>query len=108
MLDQRADPATEIRHLTVEMRADVAVNVSTILGLELADLVTIERTLVETGADLEWTAEVAGIGHRMQGASWIVDLFLVRTIETATAVPLLEVGSDATYSTIGSTNKIGL
>jgi hypothetical protein len=98
------DPATRITELTVQPRAKAATAYPVVLGLELGDRITVERTPGNpvVGSQIVKSLTVQGISHSIDvDGTWLTTLYLSPAPALGTAVPYLIVG-DATYGQIGA------
>ena len=96
------DPATRVPTLVAPMRLDTGDNeADKLLGLELGDIVTVERTPGGVGSQVVKRLVVQGISHQIDLEQWWVTLYLSPAPPAATDVPYMELG-DATYGRLGA------
>lgn len=96
------DPASRVSSLVAPMRLDTGDNqADKLLGLELGDIVTVERTPGGVGSQVVKRLVVQGISHQIDLEQWWVTLYLSPAPPAATDVPYMELG-DATYGRLGA------
>ena len=104
VLRTKKDPATLVDRLTAPLRRPNGDNeAELLLGLEIGDLVTWERTPGGVGSQVVKTLLVQGIEHRIGLDQWTVGLYLSSAPTSAVDAPYLTLG-DATFGKIGATN----
>lgn len=86
------DPATTVPALSVPMRRDIAATFAKVCGLELGDVVLVERTPVGGGAQTQRRHMAIGMAHEITRREWNVALSL------APADPMYD---QANYLTLG-------
>ena len=101
------DPASRITSLVVHPRLAPTTMVPAVLGLELGDVITVERTPQGVGSQIVKTVVVQGVAHSVTRGVWDVQLYLSPAPLSRTAAPYLIMG-DSTYGKIGATagNKV--
>jgi hypothetical protein len=67
-------PEVRFHTATVNLAACTAGEVAQVVGLELADVVTVERSPLNVGATISRVSLVDGISHRIGHGSWSVEL----------------------------------
>jgi hypothetical protein len=97
----RKDPAPVIPRLTVHLRRDIATNLPAVLGLELGDVVTVERTPMGVGSQIVKRYQVRAIEHDITPASWTTSFYLSPAVPMYDEVPYFVVGH-ATYGRVGT------
>lgn len=101
------DPKSIVPFLKVPMRRLLTTTVPKVLGLELADVVDIERTPMNVGAQAVRRHQLLGIEHEFLPAEWNAVCYFGPATPMADEVPYLTLG-DATRGKIGAAfgNKI--
>ena len=104
------DPSTRVAGLTVQPRAKPATAYPVLLGLELGDRITVERTPGNpvVGSQIVKELMVQGLSHSItREGVWQTSMYLSPAPTLAVDVPYLIMG-DATYGEIGAVagNKV--
>lgn len=100
-----AEPGTIFPELEVDMIPNPGTQIPAVLGLEIGDVVTVERTPMGVGPQIAKNAQVLGIRGRLSADQLTVSLYLSPPVLSATAAPYLILG-DETYGVIGSTGNL--
>lgn len=101
VLRLKKDPQRTIPRLTVPLRADIATNFAPVLGIELGDVVTVERTPMGVGSQIVERLQVLAIRHSITPANWETELYMSPAIPMADEVPYLTI-AHATYGRVGA------
>lgn len=80
-------PEVRFQTATVNMVAVSAAQVGQVVGLDLTDLVTVERSPLNVGATISKLSLIDGVSHRIVHGSWTVDLSFSNA-DTATYLTL--------------------
>lgn len=98
---QKAEPRTIFPAVEIDMHPDASTQIPAVLSLEIGDLVTVERTPMSIGSQIQKTAQILGIGGRLSPEQLTVTLYLSPPVVTAADAPYLVLG-DATLGKIGA------
>lgn len=101
------DPKSIIPRATIPMRRSIATTIPAICGLELADVVTFERTPMNVGAQTVGRHQLLGIEHELTPEMWFAHGYFGPATPMADEVPYLTL-AHATRGKIGAAfgNKI--
>ena len=107
VLREKKDPTPKIPRLTVQLREDIATNFAKILGLELGEVVTVERTPMGVGSQIVKRYQVRAIAHSVTPAEWVTEFYMSPAVEMADEAPYWTI-AHATYGRVGAPagNKI--
>jgi hypothetical protein len=101
VLRLKKDPTSTIPRLTVPLRANIATNFAPMLGLELGDNVTVERTPMGVGSQIVRRHMVLGIGHEITPDDWRVEVYMSPAVPMFDEVPYFTI-AHATYGRVGA------
>jgi hypothetical protein len=105
-LRERKDPADTFPEIITSLRDGTpSVQFDGVLNLELGRVVTVKRTPMSTGSQIERNGLVLGLRHDVNAVDWVTSLFLTAAPTSAVDGPYLIVG-DATNGQVGSTNVV--
>jgi hypothetical protein len=97
----KKQPSTVFPEVVSDIANNPAALIPVLLALELGDVVRIKRTPMSVGAQVNKTAQLLGISHRMTARSWEMTFYLSAPITTAADAPYLTLG-DATRGKVGA------
>lgn len=107
VLRLKKDPKSIIPSLLVRLRSNIATNFAPVLGLELGEVVTVERTPMGVGSQIVRRHQITGIQHRITPDNWETRFYLSPAVPMADEVPYFTI-AHATYGRVGAPagNKI--
>jgi hypothetical protein len=107
VLRLKKDPKSTIPSLVVKLRANIGTNLAACLGLDIGEVVTVERTPMGVGSQIVRRHQVTGISHTIAPDNWSVRFYLSPAVPMADEVPYFTI-ADATYGRVGAPagNKI--
>lgn len=101
VLRAKKDPQRTIPRLTVKLRNDMATYFAKVLGLELGEVVTVERTPMGVGSQIVQRMQVLGIAHVITPDNWVTEFYMSPAVEMADEHPYLMI-AHATYGRVGA------